>query len=199
MSENAGDNAVAQQQPEVDWGAIAHDFMGSLPHPAAPSIQVKDYPTAARLAAATAHSSDINPKSVEAFWQEFNSINKGLGDRAMSPEQYTDAIKNIAPVSYVFHGRPPTMAEIAQMHDAPPEKVRGYYYNLPDKNYPDVPAGDMVKALQSATPFSRMYLGRDPVKNEARYLFHSGANPADHYQMLAAPTKSADQNTGVTQ
>lgn len=182
--------------PSVDWAQISHDFLGNLPHPLAPSIKSADYPTAARLAAATAHSSRITPPAVEAFWGEFNALNKGLGDRAMSPDQYTAALKNIAPLSYVFHGRPPTMAEIGQMHDAAPDKVRSYYYNLPDQNYPDVPAGDMVKALQSAQPFSRLYLGRDPVKNEAQFLFHSGQDPQAHYQFLGQLQKQGPEALG---
>lgn len=183
---------MADEAMVVDWGKAAHEFFGNLPHPNAPSIKVADYPTAARLTAATKYSSQITPKEVEAFWQEFNALNQGLGDRAMSPDQYTQALDKIAPLSWVYHGRPPSMAEIGQMHDAAPDKVRSYYYDLPDKNYPDVPAGEMVKALQAAKPWAQQSLQRDPLKIEARYLYHANlvGNPTGisaHYQMLAQP------------
>jgi len=110
----------------------------------------------------------------------------------ITPEEYGQLLDAIAPVSYAFHGRPPTMPEIRKLRDSHPKNIREHYAFLPDKHYPHVTAGDMVKWLETARPWARMHLKRDPVKNEAAYLAHSGDNANHFYWALAQERQGID-------
>ena len=168
-------------QAPPDWAAIAEDFYGNMPHPAAPGVKVKDYPTAVRLATATKFGGHASPQEASMFWREF----QGLG---MSPSQYEASLKVLAPLSYTYHGRPPSMQEIARFKDEQPAQARDYYHNLPDKHYPEVPAGEMIKQLKQASPHAQQHLGRGPNKYEAAELHAMGAK-SDHAASYYASMK----------
>jgi hypothetical protein len=161
---------MSNQSP--DWTAIAEEFYGNMPHPAAPDIKAKDYPTAVRLATLAKFGGHASAQEASLFWKEF----QGLG---MSPSQFESSLKALAPLSYAYHGRPPSFQEIAKFKDEAPAQARDYYHTLPDKHYPEVPAGEMIKQLKQAQPHSQQHLGRSPNKFEASQLHAMGAK-SDH-------------------
>jgi hypothetical protein len=107
----------------------------------------------------------------------------------MHPQEFEAALDRLAPLSFTYHGRPPTMHEIIQLKDKSPKEARTYFGDLPHKIYPHVSAADMVRAVQAAKPHAMEHLGREPVLNEAAYLHHSGEPPANYYARLGAQSK----------
>jgi hypothetical protein len=175
----------------VDWGQVAKEFWDQQPHPRAPNIQIKDYATAVKLATLVKFGGHASSHETSLFWPEFKAT-------GMSPQEFEHAVERIAPVSFTFHGRPPSMQEIVQLKDKHPKDVNSYFGELPDKHYPNVPAAEMVKHLAAAEPHAREHLGRAPVKLEAAYLHASGEQPANYYSRLAQPqVKIPDSTNGV--
>ena len=171
--------ATEPAEPPIVTPEAVQEYWNSQPHPKAPNVSVGEFPIAVRLATKTKFGGHATPEEASAFWKEF----QGLG---MSPGEYEELLDRVAPVSFSFHGRPPTMNELAKFREAKPSEVHDYYYNLPDKHYPHVKAGDMVKNLQAARPWAKMHLQREPTKGEAAYLHHSNHSPQDYYQTLKA-------------
>lgn len=163
-----------------DWKAIADGHYGVMPHPFAPSLSVAEYPVAMHLARVTKFGGKAEPGEAEKFWQEFKQLQ-------MPPGQYLDTIKRIAPLSFRLVNRPPTMEEIKQHSALAPDQSHKYYASLPDPDYPDVPAGEMVRSLAAATPYAAKHAGRAPTKGEAAFFHHAKLNTQgidQHYQML---------------
>jgi hypothetical protein len=124
------------------------------------------------------------------FWQEFAPG----GTPLMSPDEFEHALDHIAPVSYVFHGRPPTLKEVVALKDRTPAEVSKHFGDLPSKHHPEISAASFVKAYQSARPWAREHLGREPVHTEAATLHHSGENPSTYYERLAAQNTPEQSN-----
>lgn len=164
----------------MDWGHVAKEYWDKVPHPAAPGLTIGEFATAVKLATLVKFGGHADGKEAELFWGEF----KGLG---MTPSDFEHTVERLAPISYTYHGRPPTMQEIVKLQAEPPAKAHSYFADLPDKHYPFVSAATMVKNLTAADPYSKQHLGRPPVKLEAAYLANSGENPADYYARLAQP------------
>lgn len=164
---------------ETDWGSVAKSHWDAQPHPSAPSVPIGEYATAVKLATKTKFGGHASPQEAELFHHEFKQM-------GIAPQDYEQALDRLAPLSFTYHGRPPTMAEIAQHKDSDPKAARSYYAELPDKQYPHVPAGAMVKALQSANPHFDEHLGRPATKLEAAYLHHSGEHPGEYALRLAS-------------
>jgi len=171
----------------TNWDSIAHDYWGAQPHPLAPSLTQSEFPVAVKLATATKFGGHATPQQAELFWQEFKNLD-------MSPDQYTQALDTLAPLSFAYHNRPPTMNEIKALGTAKPAEIRKHYTDLPDKDIPTVSAGDMVKAIQTAKPHFHENLGRMPTKLEAAYLVHSGQSAVDYARQLGAASKGAGQD-----
>lgn len=178
---------------EMDAAAQrAQAFYDSRPHPNAPSIKAGDYATMVRLATMTKFGGHASAQEAEAFAKEFQAT-------GMSPQQYEQALKHMASVSFAFHGRPPTMEEIAKFKDEPPSKIRQHYMDLPDQHYPAVSAGDMAKYLAIADPHASEHIGRRPVKGEAAYFAQAGMNVQgvrEHYASIGRQKNGNQDNSG---
>lgn len=178
---------IHPDDPNFDWSQEATEWHSGQPHPLEPSLTVAEFPMAVKLASQTKFGGHASPAEAGAFWKEFKSMNERLvaqKKEPLSPEEYGQVIDHLAPLSFVYHNRPPSMSEIATLRDAKPTDVRQHYSDLPDQHYPDVPAGAMVKALKAAGPHAQQYLKREPNKYEAAYLYHSGTSPAEYYKAM---------------
>ncbi len=171
----------------VDYEAIAKTYWDAQPHPHAPSLTIGEYATMVKLATLAKFGGHASPHEAALFAPEFKAS-------GLSPEDFEHTLDKIAPLSFTYHGRPPTMKEIATLKDAQPHEATKYFSDLPHKIYGDVSAGNMVKAVQAAKPHAMEHLGREPELNEARYLHHSGANPADYYAKMGAQAQQASDN-----
>jgi hypothetical protein len=175
----------------VDWHQIAQTYWNEQPHPKDPTgrLKIGEFATAVKLASVLKFGGHANATEASAFWPEFQAS-------GMSPQEFEHAVDRIAPLSFTYHGRPPSIPELVQLKDEHPKNVHSYFAGLPDKHYPHVSAGDMVSSLEAARPHAQEHLGRDPVKLEAAYLHHSRENPADYYSRLKATdeTKLAQDN-----
>lgn len=173
----------------VDWHSIVADYFGAKPHPLAPTLAVRDVPLAVELASHSKFGTNNGHATLgeaELFWKEFQRLE-------MSPDQYREMLDLAAPHSFSLHGRPPTMNEIGKFKEVKlesrPKAVADYYYHLPDKHFPAVPAGEMLKHLMMAKPYAEQHIGRKPVKLEAARFYHSGFQSThieDHYKQLGA-------------
>lgn len=177
---------------------VVDQYHQSQPHPLAPQLTVGEYPVAARMATmlkfGTGHAS---PDEVVGFWKQFQGLNQTLQAQKkapIQPEEFSHVVQSMAKVSFAYHGRPPTMPEIQRLRDAHPKDVHDYFAALPDEHYPHVSAGQMVKSLESAKPWSQIHLQRAPNKQEAAYLHHSGHSPQDFYQQMATQRESVNGN-----
>ena len=132
-----------------------------------------------------------SPQEASHFMAEFKAMNTMLTAQKklpISPEEFTQLSQQMARSSFAYHGRPPSMYEIARLRDAHPKDVADYYGSLPDEHYPTVSAADMAKALASARPWANQIVGRDATKLEAAYLHHSGQNPQSYFQQVSSGT-----------
>lgn len=163
-----------------DWHEVAKTWWDAQPHPRAPKLTIGEFATAVKLATLTKFGGHATPEQAALFWPEFKATGMGVGE-------FEHAIERLAPMSFTYHGRPPTMQEIVRLKDEPPAKASAYFADLPDQHYPFVRSADMIKSLQAADPHAKQILGRPPVKLEAAQLSQSGENPRDYYTRLAQP------------
>jgi len=176
----------------VDWEKAAKAFWDEQPHPRGHGLKIKEVATAVKLASMAKFGGHATLHEAALFWQDFAPG----GQPVMAPEEFEQALERMAPVSYAFHGRPPTLREIVALKDKPPVEVNRHFGELPDKNHPEISAANMVKAYQSARPWARQHLEREPVKTEAAYLHHSGEAPERYYARLAAQnTQQPDEQS----
>lgn len=171
----------------IDWASVAHEYIQNLPSPHDPSgkIPIGEWATAVKLATAAKFGGHASPHEASLFYSEFKAT-------GMHPQEFEAALDKLAPLSFTYHGRPPSMQEIAQLKDKSPADARKYFGDLPHKIYPHVSAADMVKAVQSAKPHAMEHLGREPALNEAAYLHHSGDDAATYYAKLGAQKQQAE-------
>jgi len=169
--------------------AIAKSYWDAQPHPLAPSLTIGEFATMVKLATMAKFGGHANAHEATLFAPEFKAS-------GLSPEDFEHTLDKIAPLSFTYHGRPPTMKEIATLKDAQPHEATKYFSDLPHKIYGDVSAGNMVKAVQAAKPHAMEHLGREPELNEARYLHHSQEPAANYYARLGAQAKQASDNVG---
>jgi hypothetical protein len=179
----------------VDWGKVGKAFWDEQPHPRGHGLKIKEVLPAVKLASMMKFGGHASMHEASMFWQEFAPG----GVPIMAPDEFEHALDRIAPVSYVFHGRPPTMRELVALKDKTPAEVHRHFGDLPDKHHPDISAANMVKAFQAARPWAREHLGREPVKTEAAYIHHSGESPPVYYARLAAQNKPQQPNGVPTQ
>lgn len=168
----------------VDWASAAKAFFEALPHPHDPTghLKIGEYATAVRLATVARFGGHASPQEASLFWREFAPN----GVPIMAPEEFEHTLERIAPLSYTYHGRPPTMKEIMTLADKAPHEARRYFADLPHKYLPHMTAAEVVKTIEAAKPHSNEHLGRDPVFPEVSHLHHAGVNnAADYYQGLA--------------
>jgi hypothetical protein len=166
---------VAVSGPNFD--AIAAEHYGNLPHPASRTgITVREWPIAVQLASATRFGGHATPAEADHFWPEFQAL-------GISPQDYLHTLDRLARWSFLYHGRPPSMTEIRDLHPLKAHEQQRHYADQPDQHYPDLTAGEMVKALSVADHYATKHLQRGAVKKEARFLHHSGggAGLADQY------------------
>lgn len=167
----------------VDWESAAKEFFDEQPHPRGHGLKIKEVATAVKLASMAKFGGHASLHEAAMFWQEFAPG----GVPMMAPQEFEHALDNIAPASFVFHGRPPTLSEIALLKDKTPAEVHRHYGDLPHRIYPDVSAANMVKAVEAARPWAQQHLQREPALNEARYLHHSQERPSEYYARIAPP------------
>ena len=179
----------------VDWEKAVKAYFDEQPHPRGHGLKIKEVATAVKLASMLKFGGHAELHEAAMFWQEFAPG----GVPIMPPDEFEHALDRIAPVSYVFHGRPPTLRELAALKDRPPAEVHKHFGDLPDKHHPEISAANMVKAYQAARPWAREHLGREPVKTEASYIHHSGEDPSVYYARLAAQNTPQQQGALPTQ
>jgi hypothetical protein len=173
----------------IDWAKAAKAYFDEQPHPRGHGLKIKEVATAVKLASMAKFGGHASLHEASLFWQEFAPG----GVPIMAPDEFEHALEHMAPISFAFHGRPPTMKELLMLKDKSPAEVHRHFGDLPDRQHPDVTAANMVKAFQSARPWAREHLGREPVKNEAAYIHHSGESPATYYARLKSQqTPSSD-------
>jgi hypothetical protein len=172
----------------VDWAAVAKAHWDAQPSPHAPGLTNGEVIPAVKLATKLKYGGHASLSEAALFYHEF----KGL---EMAPEDFQQAVDRLAPVSFTYHGRPPSMKEIKDLSAAQPNAIRAYYADLPDVHYPHVTAGQMVATLQAAEPHAQQYLQRSPVKYEAAQLAHSKEPPAAYYARIAATTSTTEGDT----
>lgn len=179
---------------------IVHQWHMSQPHPLAPSVTVGDYTQALKMAAVLKFGGDHpGPQEAANLWHEYQQTNQTLaaqGKAPIAPEEFTQMAQQMAKVSFAYHGRPPSMYEIAKLRDAKPSEISDYFGSLPDEHYPTVSAADMAKAMHSARPWAIQATGQEPTKLDAAYLHHSGQNPADYYEQRAKKHDGSDDQSG---
>jgi hypothetical protein len=180
----------------LDFTRLISEHYGQFAHPqskADPPITVSDWPVAQALASATKFgglggpaSGHAAPHEVDLFWQQFKQLN-------MAPKDYLDTLDRLSQWSFRYHGRPPTMKEIADLHPQRPADQQKHYQDLPDGQYPDLTAGQMMKAHAVADYYSKKHLGKGATKLDAR-LVHHGNLSADavdtHFKTLASDAES---------
>lgn len=154
----------------IDWKKVAEQWHSEQPHPLNPALKVAEFATAVKLATKMKFGGHASAQEAGAFWGEFQQMNHTLGAQGkppVTPLEMGHLIDRISPVSFAYHGRPPTMQEVAQHRDSTPAQVHTYYSDLPDQHYPHVSAGQMAKYLTLADAHAQEHLGRPPVKLEA--------------------------------
>jgi hypothetical protein len=192
-----------QQNPAEppNWEKIASSWWGEQPSPDAPEVKLKDYPTAVKLATAAKFGGHATAQEAAAFWKEFTGLNERLMSQnkpAIQPDEYEQLLEHLAPLAFTYHDRPPYPHEIARLRDATPAQARQHYADLPDKNHPDVTAGQMVQMLKAAEPAAQRSIQRPPLKMEAAYLIHSQQSPTEYYAAMNR-TQGAQEVQGVVQ
>lgn len=166
----------------IDWKKIANEWHAEQPHPLNPALKVGEYATAVKLATKLKFGGHASAQEAGAFWGEFQQMNQRFmaqGKEAVSPDEFGHLVERVAPVSFAYHGRPPTMRELSQHRDSSPNEVNKYYGDLPDQHYPHVTAGQMAKYLTMAEPHAQQAFGRPPVKLEAARFALSGLSNED--------------------
>jgi hypothetical protein len=173
----------------IDWHSAFQQHYGEFAHPLNPELKVKDFPTAVHLATASKFSvksgeeGHASPVEAGMFWKEFQQL-------GMDPKDYLETLDKTKGLSFRLLNRPPTMNEIALHKDAPPHQIRQYYEALPHSQYPEISAGDFIKATHKATYYAQEHLGRKPFSHEVA-MFHSAgwgtSQIADHYKSMRPP------------
>src|ERR1700738_214842 len=135
--------------------ANVENYYGNLPHPLAPEIKVKDY-TAFEQAAKT-FMDGRKPEPADVA-----HIHQSLKHLELSPSDFERTWKTSKSLANRLLGRDPTFEEMKVLADAHPGDIHDYYSNHPHPDYPEVKAGDMVKAFHAATPIARKMVGRTP-------------------------------------
>src|SRR5262245_61454994 len=178
---------------------VIHGYWQSQPHPSAPNLTVGEYPMAMRMATTLKFGQGEHPTPQEAdsFMAEFKAMNQTLQSQnklPYQPEEFIHQAQQMARSSFAYHGRPPSMYEMARLRDSHPKEIVAYYGALPDEHYPTVPAAEMAKALHAATPWSQLYEGTAPNKGDAAYLYHSGQSAEQFYQARARQDGTNDSS-----
>lgn len=173
------------------WDSIAKSYWDAQPSPHAPGLTNGEVVPAVLLATKAKAGGHASMAEATLFHKEFQNL-------GMTPQDFTHAFDRLAPLSFTYHGRPPSMQEVKDLAAAHPGDVRSYYADLPDTHYPHVSAGQMVGALQAADPHAREFLGRPPVKLEAAYLVHSKEPAAAYYSRLAGTTANGRIDIGAS-
>lgn len=172
----------------IDWANAAKEYMDDQPHPRGHGLKIKEFATAVKLATMVKFGGHAEPHEAAMFWRDFAPG----GVPIMSPQEFEHAIDHLAPLSFTYHGRPPSMQEILKLKDLAPHEARRYFSDLPDQHYPHVSAGDMVKTIQAGTTHANNLIGRPMLKNEAAEMIHSGESPPAYYARLKADADSKD-------
>lgn len=163
---------------DTDWGKIANDYFAEQPHPQGHGLKIGEYATAIKLASMMKFGGHASGAEAALFWPQFQAS-------GMSPDEFEHALDHIAPVAYTFHGRPPTMKELAMLKDKSPAEVHRHYGDLPSKHHPEITAANFVKAYQAARPWAQQHLGREPVHSEVAYMVHSNEDPRAYYPRIS--------------
>lgn len=170
----------------------AKAYWDAQPSPHAPGLTNGQVIPAVKLATKGKWGGHASMAEAALFHHEFQHLN-------MTPQDFEHAHDRLAPVSFTYHGRPPSMKEVADLKDATPAAVRAYYGGLPDRHYPHVTSAEMIGALQAADPHAMEHLKRPPVKAEAAYLVHSKERPQEYYSRIAATDSTAQGDTSGTE
>lgn len=154
-----------------------------------------DWPVAVALASASKFGGHAEPHEVDLFWPQFKQLN-------MAPKDYLDTLERLAEWSFRYHNRPPSMKEIAELGPLKPADQQKHYQDLPDSQYPDLTAGQMMKAHAVADYYSKKNLGKGATKLDAR-LVHHGNLSADavdaHFKTLASDAESKKAPTAAAE
>ena len=172
----------------IDWSKAAKDYFDNQPHPRGHGLKIREVPVAVKLASMLKFGGHAALHEAALFWQEFAPG----GVPIMAPDDFEHALERIAPLSYVFHGRPPTLKELGELSGKAAAEVHKYFSDLPSRERPEIPAGQYVKAFQAARPHAREHLGREPVSVEVAHMVHSGEPAHVYYPRISAQNTRQD-------
>src|SRR6266481_2855428 len=99
----------------VDWAKEAAEWFGEQPSPHAPGLKNKEVATAVRVATVLKHGGHADMAAASAFWGEYQGMNARLtaqGKEPVSPDEFEHLVGRVAPLSFAYHGKPPTMHEL---------------------------------------------------------------------------------------
>src|SRR5439155_17798851 len=91
-----------------DWANAAMAFCAEQPPPQGHGLKIREFATAVKLASMLKFGGHASGAEAALFWPEFQAS-------GMSPQDFEHALERVAPLSYVYHGRPPTMREIGDL------------------------------------------------------------------------------------
>src|SRR5205823_10407191 len=88
----------------IDWAQIAKSWWDEQPHPHGHGLKISEYATAVKLATLARFGGHASGHEAAMFWPEFKAS-------GMSPDEFEHTLDRLAPLSFTYHGRPPTRSE----------------------------------------------------------------------------------------
>src|SRR4029077_2843900 len=182
----------------VDFTPHVQTYYGELPHPQSqghPPIPVKNWDIAVSLATAAKFGGNAAPHEVDLFWPQFQQL-------GMQPRDFLDTLNRLAKWSFRYHNQPPSMKEIAELAPQKPQDQHKYYQDLPHAQFPDVTAGQMMKAHAIADQYSKKHLGKGATMSDARFVHHANMGPDQvdkHFEALAKDSEAKKAPVGTAE
>lgn len=161
----AGEGGIPDFSVHAVATHVANAF-GNMPHPQAPSLLIKDYPSYERVAWML-NDRKPQPKDVAQAAET-------LKQSGLSPSQFESTWAVARPVANRLLGTDPTMHQITTLASASPQDIHSYYLNHPFPGYEEVTAGEMAKHYRMAEPIARQY-GQVPNHEEVSRFAVTGA------------------------
>lgn len=152
------------ESPDFSIHAVAShvaNIYGEQPHPRAPSLKIKDYPSYERVAWML-NDKQPTPADVTHAAQTL----KGAG---LSPAQFETTWAVARPVANRLIAKDPTMQQLVHLANSTPQQIHDYYMTHPYPGYEEVTAGQMVRAWRAAEPIARQYGHAPGLEHVARF------------------------------
>lgn len=131
------------------------DVLGGKPHPDVPEIKVNQYEAFARTAARMFSTTTPQPKQVQTAYH-------ALTNSGIAPAEFERLWDVARPLANTLLGRDPSLHDLMQFVNQPPNAIADYYASHPHPEAPDVSAGKIAAYHAHAAPLSQTFHGRDP-------------------------------------